>query len=111
MPRDSRSKSNLRPRRFRSTRSSRVLIEIRRLQSIISFLIPRAAMQRVIREMLPDSMRIQALAIEALREASELYCVSMFQDAQLCANHGKRKTVMPRDFFLVRRMRGISDML
>lgn len=48
-------------------------------------------------------------ALEALQEACEDYLVSLLEDANLCAIHGKRVTIMPRDIHLARRIRGIKD--
>eukprot|EP00730_Choanoeca_flexa_P007078 TRINITY_DN12275_c1_g9_i2.p1 TRINITY_DN12275_c1_g9~~TRINITY_DN12275_c1_g9_i2.p1 ORF type:complete len:173 (+),score=19.65 TRINITY_DN12275_c1_g9_i2:204-722(+) len=39
-------------------------------------------------------------------QATEAYLVGLFEDANLCAIHGKRVTIMPRDVQLARRMRG-----
>ncbi|KAG6849654.1 hypothetical protein H0H93_006575 [Arthromyces matolae] len=51
-------------------------------------------------------LRWQRSAIEALQEATEGYLVYLFEDAQLCALHTKRVTVMQRDMQLARRIRG-----
>jgi len=53
-----------------------------------------------------NSPRFSASAVLALQEASKTYLVSLFQDAQLCAIHGKRVTVMSKDIQLARRIRG-----
>ncbi len=53
--------------------------------------------------------RWQPLAIEALQEAAEAMLVSVFEDANLCAIHAKRVTVMPKDIQLARRIRGRND--
>ena len=45
-------------------------------------------------------------AILALQEAAESYLVGMFEDANLCAIHAKRVTIMPKDIQLARRIRG-----
>jgi len=42
----------------------------------------------------------------ALQEAAKAYLVELFQDAQLCAIHAKRVTVMSKDIQLARRIRG-----
>jgi len=44
-------------------------------------------------------------AVLALQEAAEAYLVGLFQDAQLCAIHGKRVTVMSKDIELAGRIR------
>ena len=38
----------------------------------------------------------------ALQEASEAYLVGLFEDANLCAIHAKRVTIMPKDMQLAR---------
>lgn len=42
----------------------------------------------------------------ALQEAAEAYLIGVFEDANLCAIHAKRVTVMPKDIQLARRIRG-----
>lgn len=79
--------------------------EIRRLQRTSELLIPRAPMCRFLRELMHErekdskSMggpinRITAGALEALQTAAEAYLVGLFENAQVCAIHGKRITVM-----------------
>lgn len=51
-------------------------------------------------------LRFQGAAILALQEASETYLVSLFEDSNLSAIHGKRITIMPKDIQLARRIRG-----
>jgi len=41
-----------------------------------------------------------------LQEASEAYLVQLFEDANLCAIHAKRVTIMPKDMQLARRIGG-----
>ncbi len=48
----------------------------------------------------------QYSAFGALQEACETYLVSLFEDAQICAIHVKRMTVMKKDIWLVRWIRG-----
>lgn len=47
-----------------------------------------------------DGGRYQAVALEAIQEASESYLVGLFEDTNLCAIHAKRVTVMPKDMQL-----------
>ena len=42
----------------------------------------------------------------ALQEATEAYMVGIFEDANLCAIHARRVTIMPKDIQLARRLRG-----
>ena len=50
--------------------------------------------------------RIQKIALKATQEASEAYLVGLFEDANLCAIHAKRKTIQPKDMQLAQRIRG-----
>lgn len=38
--------------------------------------------------------------------AAEAYLVGVFEDANICAIHAKRVTIMPKDIHLARRIRG-----
>ena len=40
------------------------------------------------------------------QQAAEAYQVGLFEDCNLCAIHGKRVTIMPKDIQLARRIRG-----
>ena len=51
-------------------------------------------------------MRFTPTSLLALQEAAEGYLVRLFDDTNLCAIHGKRKTVMKKDMDLARRIRG-----
>ncbi len=51
-------------------------------------------------------LRWQSQAILALQEAAEAFLVHLFEDANLCAIHAKRVTVMQKDIQLARRIRG-----
>lgn len=96
------------PHRFRP--GTVALREIRRYQKSTELLIPKLAMQRLIREVAQDygpaDLRFQASAVAALQEASEAYMVGLFEDTNLCALHAKRVTIMPKDIQLARRIRG-----
>lgn len=43
---------------------------------------------------------------EAMQVAAEDYIVQLMEDANLCAIHGRRVTIMPKDIHLTRRIRG-----
>ena len=51
--------------------------------------------------------RAQAAALVALQEAAEAHLVGLFEDANLCAIHAKRVTIMVKDMQLARRIRGV----
>jgi len=85
------------------------LWDIRMFQRSGELLISKLPFQRLVREIAPDytnSPRFRASAVLALQEAAEAYLVGLFQDAQLCAIHAKRVTVMSKDIQLARRIRG-----
>jgi histone H3 len=85
------------------------LREIRRYQKSTDLLIRKAAFQRLVREVAQDfraDLRFQSSAILALQESGEAYLVGLFEDTNLCAIHAKRKTILPKDMQLARRIRG-----
>jgi len=41
-----------------------------------------------------------------LHNACEAYLVNLFDDTNLCAIHGKRVTIMPKNIHLAHRIRG-----
>ena len=49
---------------------------------------------------------IQAGAILALHEATELYLIRLMEDTNLCAIHAKRVMILPRDMQLAWHIRG-----
>ena len=89
---------------------TKALQEIRRLQRNTKLLIPVLSFQRLVREITQDfalePMRWSKEALSALQEAAEDVLVHLLEDAQLCAVHAKRVTVMPKDVALTRRVRG-----
>ena len=65
--------------------------------------------QRLVREVSQDfkaDRRYQSVSMEALQEASEAYTVGLFEDANMCAAHVKRVTMMAKDIRLARQIRG-----
>ena len=96
------------------------LREIRRYQRSTDLLISKLPFAHVVREVADDfiranydssasavGLRWQSSAILALQEATEAYLVHLFEDANLCAIHAKRVTIMQRDIQLARRIRGV----
>ncbi|EGI67414.1 PREDICTED: histone H3.3-like [Acromyrmex echinatior] len=98
-------------------RKSHVLQEIRHLRRTTHFLIPKLSFARLVREIIIDIFprenitKIQATALEALQEATEMYLVQFFEDAVLLALHAKRVTLMRNDMILMRRLRGRNDII
>jgi len=85
------------------------LREIRRYQKSTSLLLRKLPFQRLVRELAQDfrpDFRFKSQALTALQEASEAYLVGLFEDTNLCAIHGKRVTISPKDIQLARRIRG-----
>ena len=97
-------------RDYRKNPGGRALAEIRHYQKHSSYdlLIRKLPFQRVVREVAQDfgNYRFQASAIAALQEASEDYLVRLFEDTNICAIHARRVTILPKDIFLARRLRG-----
>jgi len=90
----------------------KALKEIRAYQNSTDLLIRRLPFARLVREiqsnMTRQPYRWQGTAILALQEAAEAHLIGLFEDCNLCAIHGKRVTIMPKDMQLARRIRGFS---
>ena len=85
------------------------LKDILHYQGSTVLLIRKLPFQRLVREIAQDfktDLWFQSAAILCLQEAAEAYLVRLFDDANLCAIHAKRVTIMPKDILLARRMRG-----
>jgi histone H3/H4 len=85
------------------------LREIRRYQRSTELLMRKLPFQRLVREIAQNyrsGLRFQLSSVMALQEAAEAYLVGLFEDANLCAIHAKRVTIMPKDIQLARRIRG-----
>jgi histone H3 len=99
-----RKKRRMRP-------GEKALKEIRAYQTSTDLLIRRLPFARLVREIQQEMSRTtyswQGSAILALQEAAEAHLVGLFDDSNLCAIHGKRVTIMPKDMQLARRIRGI----
>ncbi|CAM9499598.1 unnamed protein product [Ascophyllum nodosum] len=100
------------PRRRRYRPGERALKEIRAYQRTTELLLRKLPFARLVKEVqesftpVGKSYRWQGTALLALQEAAEAHLVSLFEDANLCALHARRVTVMVRDFQLARRIRG-----
>ena len=97
----------IKPHRYRA--GTVALRDIRHFQGSTALLIRKLPFQRVVREIAQDfktDLRFQSAAVLCLQEATEAYLVRLFDDANLCAIHACRVTIMPKDLFLARRIRG-----
>lgn len=99
-------------KRQRLRPGERAIREIRRYQRSTDLLIRKLPFQRLVRQIVEDDsdlsrmkLRFQGTAMLALQEASEAYLVGVFEDANDCALHAKRVTVMPKDMQLAMRIR------
>ena len=85
------------------------LREIRRYQNTPDLLLPAAPFQRLVREIVnrlaPQGLRLQSAAVLALQESAEAYLVGLLEDANLCAIHARRTTLMVKDLILACRVR------
>ena len=71
-------------------------------------LIRKLPFQRLCREIAQDfkkDLHFQGSSVLALQEAADAYLVGLDEDANLCALHAKRVTIMPKDIQLARRIR------
>ena len=97
----------VKPHRYRA--GTVALKDICHYQGSTALLIRKLPFQRLVREIAQDfktDLRFQLAAILCLQEAAEAYLVRLFDDANLCAIHARRVTIMPKDILLARRIRG-----
>jgi len=98
---------NKKPHRYRP--GTVALREIRRYQKSTEPLLQKTRFDRLVREVAEDfrpDNKFQRAAIMALQEATEAYVIGLCEDGNLCAIHGKRVTLMPKDIALARQIRG-----
>ena len=104
---EARMQGRLKPHRYRA--GTAALKDIRHFQGSTALLIRKLPFQRLVREIAQDyktDLRFQSAAVLCLQEAMEAYLVRLFDDANLCAIHAGRVTIMPKDIQLARRIRG-----
>ena len=80
-----------------------MLNEITHFQKRANLLIQKLAFQILFREIAWDFKTyrwFRSAAITGLQEASKAYLFRLFKDANLCAIHAKRVTIMPKDIQL-----------
>ncbi|KAF9922148.1 centromeric DNA-binding histone H3-like protein cse4 [Linnemannia zychae] len=113
----SRAGDPIAPKERRYKPGSKALREIRHYQKSTDLLLLKAPFARLVREISGDfvsqvslngdvGLRWQSAALMALQEATEAFLVHLFEDANLCAIHAKRVTIMQKDIQLARRIRG-----
>ena len=66
-------------------------------------MIRKQPFQRVVREIAQyykSDLKFQSNALQALQEGAEAFLVELFENANLCAIHAKRVTIMIKDIQL-----------
>lgn len=109
IPNMGNNKDSIKKKQHRFRPGTVALREIRKFQKSSDLLLRKLPFQRLVREIAQDikpDLRFQGSAIAALQEASEAYLVSVFENANLCAIHAKRVTIMNKDITLARRIKG-----
>ena len=97
------------------------LCEICRYQKSTDLLIRKLPFQRLAREVLQDLNqpgfrrhdveRFRSTSMLAMQESVEAFSVGLFEDANLCAIHARRVTIMPKDMQLALRIRGENQLM
>ena len=100
------------PHRYRP--GTVALLEIRRYQKSTELLLRKLPFQRLVREVaeaehIVSGVRFTSQTFMVLQEAAEAMLVQRFQDAQECAIHAKRVTVMVKDMMLVKRIQNLEN--
>ena len=90
------------------------LRQIRRYQKSTELLLRKLPFQRLVREVaeaehIVSGVRFTSQTFMVLQEAAEAMLVQRFQDAQECAIHAKRVTVMVKDMMLVKRIQNLEN--
>ena len=104
--------ANPKPKR-RGDWGRRALREIKTYQKDYGLLIRKLPFSRLVKEAARKCMndvRFQTQAILALQEATEYYVVMWFQMVNYAAIHGKRVTIMQKDFHLVHQIMKVLGM-
>ena len=94
---------------FRCRPGTVALRQIRKYQKSTELLIRKFPFQRLVKEVVQDlfkteSYRFQSTTVLSLQEASESFLVSMFDDVNCIAIHGKRVTIQCKDIQIWKRL-------
>ena len=82
----------------KTQRGMQALKEIWKYQKGANLLIQRVPFQRLVREIIQKqqgNLKLQSSAVLALQEAGKAFLVGLMEQANLCAIHAKRVTIMP----------------
>ncbi len=85
------------------------LREIQKFQKNTDLLIRKAPFQHLVQEIVHNissksDLQMQSTALLALQEAAEYFMVDVFNDTNLCTQHGKRVTIKVKDLVLACRI-------
>ena len=83
-------------------------VKIRKYQISTKLLIPQLPFQRLLREIAREihpEVRFTSQAVLAIQEAAEAHLVQSLENANLCALHDGRVTLLKKDMDLMRRGR------
>lgn len=94
--------------------SGNILKEIKYYQNNIGFLIPRALLVRIVRQVLlstfksrsTEHLKFTTIALNVIHEAIENHIVCLIELSYMAARHAKRVTLFPTDIRLISRIRG-----
>lgn len=98
------------PEKKPAKKNQNFLKEIKFYQSSTNMLMSKLPFSRYVRDTVMQiskdkrSYRFTRTAILALQEAFEAYIVSILEDSNLCARHGKRVTLYEKDVELVKKL-------
>uniref|UniRef100_A0A3Q3WKE6 Core Histone H2A/H2B/H3 domain-containing protein n=1 Tax=Mola mola TaxID=94237 RepID=A0A3Q3WKE6_MOLML len=113
-PGTSTSTTPVSPKKRRFRPGTKALMEIRKYQKSTDLLLSKGPFSRLVREVCQsfskDVLRWQVYALLALQEAAEAFLVWIFSNANLCAIHAHRVTVLPSDIQLAKRIRGLENL-
>ena len=90
-------------RKYRRKPGVKALQEIKYQQNRVDLIFRKLPFARLVREIMVlaqppgRSYRITGTALEALQEAAETHLLRRFEASNICAIHGKRVTLMPKD--------------
>ena len=90
-------------RKYRRKPGVKALQEIKYQQNRVDLIFRKLPFARLVRELMVAaqppgvSYRITGTALEALQEAAETHLLRRFEASNICAIHGKRVTLMPKD--------------
>ena len=93
----------------KTQRGMQALKEIQKYQKGSDLLIQRVPFQRLVKEIVQKQqgdLKLQSSVVLALQEAGEAFLVGLMEQANLCAIHAKRVTIMPQDIQLAHRIWG-----